>query len=84
MKCISSSFRLAIDPDLTSAEPDFAEALRLLHKGENAVLWMPAKHEAIVYQIELVDIISPPPVAARRSSADGRPADRKAPAARVH
>jgi hypothetical protein len=54
--------------DLAHSAPGFAEALPLLHKGETAVIWMPASPgttEAVVYEIEVVDIVRPPAVAAK-------------------
>jgi FKBP-type peptidyl-prolyl cis-trans isomerase len=51
--------------DLAHAAPGFREALLLLHKGEKAVLWMPAgaeMPEPVAYEVELVDIL-PKPVA---------------------
>lgn len=51
--------------DLAHAAPGFREALLLLHKGEKAVLWMPASAEMpepVAYEVELVDIV-PKPVA---------------------
>lgn len=59
--------------NLVHAAPGFVEALQLLRKGETAVLWMPAEigyktspskgnAEALVYQIEVVDIVAAPPV----------------------
>lgn len=42
--------------------PGFAGTLPLLHKGEKAVLWIPPSAgtpEAVVYEVELVDIITP-------------------------
>ena len=58
--------------DLAHAAPGFAEAIPLLHKGEKAVLWLPPSPgtpEAVVYEVELVDIVSPPTIA--RSPKDG-------------
>jgi FKBP-type peptidyl-prolyl cis-trans isomerase len=57
--------------NLAQAAPGFTEALQMMHKGETAMLWMPAaigyktpppKPEPLVYQLELVDVISAPPV----------------------
>ncbi|HEY1557098.1 MAG TPA: FKBP-type peptidyl-prolyl cis-trans isomerase [Kofleriaceae bacterium] len=59
--------------DLADAAPAFVEALPLLHKGETAMLWVPpnigfktkpAKPEARVYEIEIVDIKAAPAVPA--------------------
>ena len=49
--------------DIAHAAPGFAEALPLLHKGEKAVLWMPSSPgtpEPLVYEVEIVDVVSPP------------------------
>jgi len=65
----SQPFRL----NLVHAAPGFTEALQLMHKGETAMLWMPAEigykapptkgnREALVYQLELVDIVPAPEV----------------------
>ena len=54
--------------DLAHSAPAFAETLPLLHKGEKAVMWMPPSEgttEAVVYEVEVVDIVTPPAVAAR-------------------
>lgn len=53
--------------DLAHSAPGFAEALPLLHKGEKAVMWMPRSAgtaEAVVYEVEVVDIVKPPTMAA--------------------
>ena len=55
--------------DLAHAAPGLGEALTLLHKGDRAVLWMPPGQgtaETLVYEVELVDILSPPVVANRK------------------
>jgi hypothetical protein len=52
--------RIAID--LAHAGPGFAEVIPLLHKGEKAVLWVPPGQgmtEAVVYEVEVVDIVAP-------------------------
>src|SRR5690349_648368 len=52
----------------------FREALPLLHKGEEAIVWMPPGEgvaETLVYEIELLDIISPPAAASRAPAAAG-------------
>jgi FKBP-type peptidyl-prolyl cis-trans isomerase len=52
--------------DVDHAAPAFSEALQLLHKGEKVVLWVPPSEEAaepLVYEIEVVDVMSPPQVA---------------------
>jgi peptidylprolyl isomerase len=49
--------------DLAHAAPGFREALPLLHKGEKAVVWLPASPgtaEPLAYEVELVDILSKP------------------------
>ena len=61
--------------DVEHAAPAFGEALQLLHKGEKAVLWVPPSEstpdqiarapEALVYEVEVVDVMPPPPVAKR-------------------
>lgn len=59
--------------NLTQAAPGFTEAMQLLHKGEKAVLWVPAaigykapptqgKPEALVYEVEIVDITPAPAI----------------------
>jgi hypothetical protein len=58
--------------DLAHAAPSFREALLLLHKGEKAVLWMPAgagMPEPVAYEVELVDIL-PKPIAAEPERSD--------------
>lgn len=45
---------------IAHAAPGFAEALPLLRKGEKAVFWMPPSAgtpEAVVYEVEIVDVI---------------------------
>lgn len=52
----------AIRIDLNSAAPEFGEALRLLRVGEKMIAWVPASQEAretLVYEFELVDVITP-------------------------
>ena len=52
--------------DIAHAAPGFREALPLLRKGEKAVLWLPpsaSTPEPVVYEVEIVDVISP--IAAR-------------------
>jgi hypothetical protein len=54
--------------DVEHAAPAFSETLQLLHKGEKAVLWVPPSEstpEALVYEVEVVDVISPPQLARR-------------------
>jgi hypothetical protein len=54
--------------DVEHAAPAFREALQLLHKGEKAVLWVPPSEstpEALVYEVEVVDVMSPHEVAKR-------------------
>jgi hypothetical protein len=60
--------------DVDHAAPAFREALQLLHKGEKAVLWVPPTEsapEALVYEIELVEVISPPQVVKQAKDGDG-------------
>ena len=48
--------------DVEHAAPAFGEALQLLHKGEKAVLWVPVSTstpEALVYEVEVVDVVPP-------------------------
>ena len=62
--------RQPIALDVARAAPGFREALPLLHKGEKAVLWIPPGEgvaETLVYEVEVVDIISPPVVAKQTS-----------------
>jgi FKBP-type peptidyl-prolyl cis-trans isomerase len=58
---------------LPQAAPGFIEAMQLLHKGDQAMLWMPASigykapptqgtPEALVYEVEVVDIEVAPAV----------------------
>lgn len=59
---------------LANAAPGFTEAMQLLKKGEKAVLWIPpeigykgqlpagAKPETLVYEVEIVEVVSAPPV----------------------
>jgi hypothetical protein len=52
--------------DVEHAAPMFSEALQRLRKGEKAVLWVPASEstpEPLVYEVEVIDIVSPPQVA---------------------
>jgi hypothetical protein len=54
--------------DVAHASPGFSEALQLLRKGEKAVLWVPpneATPEALIYEVEVIDVVSPPQVAKR-------------------
>jgi hypothetical protein len=54
--------------DLVHVAPGFAELLPLLHKGEKAVLWLPPGQgtpEAVVYEVEVVDVVKPPAIAKR-------------------
>lgn len=58
--------------DLAHAAPGFAEALPLLRKGERAVLWVPpvpGTPEAVVYEVEVIDVVKPPAIA-RRAAKD--------------
>jgi hypothetical protein len=58
-----------ISLDVAHAAPGFAEALPLLHQGEKVVLWVPAGNgtpEAVVYEIEVVEVVKPP-VSAKRA-----------------
>jgi hypothetical protein len=60
-----------ISIDLSHAVPGVADALPLLHKGEKAVLWMPTSPvsgDPLVYEVELVDVVSPPTLATRAST----------------
>jgi len=59
--------------DLAHAAPGFAEALQLLHKGEKVVLWMPPSQgvaDTLVYEVEVVDIVTPPAIAKRSPNAE--------------
>lgn len=56
--------------DVEHAAPAFSEALQLLRKGEKAVLWVPPSEstpEALVYEVEVIDVVSPEAV--KRDSA---------------
>jgi peptidylprolyl isomerase len=59
--------------NLTQAAPGFVEAMQLLRKGEQAMLWMPpeigykqppaqGKPETLVYQVEVVDVTPAPAI----------------------
>jgi hypothetical protein len=51
-----------ISVSLAHSLPGFASTLPRLHKGEKAVLWVPPSRgtpEAVVYEVELVDIVAP-------------------------
>jgi hypothetical protein len=55
--------------DVEHSAPAFSEALQLLHKGEKAVLWVPASDstaEPLVYEIELIEVMAPPAGSAAR------------------
>jgi hypothetical protein len=68
--------------DVEHAAPAFREALQLLRKGEKAVLWVQPSEsapEALVYAVEVIDVVSPPQVA--KQTARGERTDRKAPGA---
>jgi peptidylprolyl isomerase len=63
----------ALPMNLTQAAPGFTEAMQLLRKGEQAVLWMPAEigyktkptdgtAEPRVYQVEVVDVTPAPAI----------------------
>jgi FKBP-type peptidyl-prolyl cis-trans isomerase len=69
--------------NLINAAPGFVEGMQLIKKGEKAVLWVPpqigyqagktpASPEAMVYEIEVVDIKPAPPIPADLA---GPPAD---------
>lgn len=64
--------------DIAHSAPGFSEALQLLRKGEKAVLWVPSdpgSSEPLVYEIELVDIVTPAPAASNgKPAATGQPA----------
>ena len=64
----------ALSLDVEHAAPAFREALQLLHKGEKAVLWVPPTEstpEALVYEIEVTEVVSPPPVVMPASAGAG-------------
>ncbi len=59
--------------DLAHVAPGFGEALPMLSKGEKAILWVPpspSAPETLVYEIEVVDIVSPPAVAKRAAAGE--------------
>jgi hypothetical protein len=59
--------------DVGHAAPAFREALQL-HKGEKAVLWVPPSEsapEALVYEVEVTDVVSPPQVAKQAMGGEG-------------
>jgi len=63
--------------DVAHAAPGFTEALPLLHKGETVMLWVPPSAgtpETVVYQIEVVDIATPPPTKPRGGGVDRKAA----------
>jgi hypothetical protein len=54
--------------DVAHAAPGFSEAVQMLRKGEKAVVWVPpgqGTSETLVYEVEVVDIVSPPAVVKR-------------------
>jgi hypothetical protein len=60
--------------DVAHSSPGFSEALQLLHKGEKAVLWVPpneATPEPLVYEIEVIDVVSPPKVVKQTPQGEG-------------
>jgi hypothetical protein len=64
--------------DVAHAAPGFSEAVQMLRKGEKAVVWVPpgeGTSETLVYEVEVVDIVSPPKVAEPTSQAQKRPPD---------
>ena len=64
----------ALTLDVEHSASAFSEALQLLRKGEKAVLWVPPSEstpEALVYEVEVVEVMSPPQVA-KRPAESGR------------
>jgi peptidylprolyl isomerase len=60
--------------DVEHAAPAFGEALQLLRKGEKAVLWVPPSEstpEALVYEIEVTEVVSPPQGPKQNTAAAG-------------
>jgi peptidylprolyl isomerase len=69
----------ALALDIEHAAPAFREALQLLHKGEKAVLWVPPTEstpEALVYEVEVIDVVGPPEVAKPRGTSGSPDAQR--------
>lgn len=68
--------RSPIAINVARSSPSFAEALPLMKTGEKMVVWVPPGEgttETLVYELELADIVVPPPVepagqAARRTT----------------
>jgi peptidylprolyl isomerase len=72
------TFRTSKEPEplpLSNSAPGFVEGLGLMKKGERAMLWLPPElgyrekpktgvAEALVYEIEIVNILEAPPVPA--------------------
>ena len=61
--------------DVEHSAPVFSEALQLLRKGEKAVLWVPPSEstpEAVVYEVEVMDLVRPPQVAKQPPAGDNR------------
>jgi hypothetical protein len=59
--------------DVEHSAPAFSEALQLLRKGEKAVLWVPPSEstpEALVYEVEVIDVVPPPQVAKQPVAGD--------------
>jgi hypothetical protein len=59
--------------DVEHSAPAFSEALQLLRKGEKAVLWVPPSEsapEALVYEVEVIDVVPPPQVAKQPMTRD--------------
>jgi hypothetical protein len=64
--------------DVAHASPGFSEGLQLLHKGEKAVLWVPpneATPEPLVYEIEVIEVVSPPKVAKQAAKEESSQTD---------
>jgi hypothetical protein len=69
----TKGIRQALSLDIDHAAPAFKEALQMLHKGEKAVLWVPPSEsapEALVYEIEVVEVVSPSQVAKQAKDGD--------------
>lgn len=62
----------ALTLDVDHAAPAFRELLQSLRKGEKAVLWIPPNEtasETLVYEVEVMDVLPPSGVAAKRGPA---------------
>ena len=62
--------------DIAHSTPAFGEVLPLLHEGETAMLWVPPSPgmpSPLVYELEVVHVVSPPVVANRTAKSEPTP-----------